>query len=741
MKIKRIKKVNLGPFQDFKDAPNFVDSLNIIFGWNGSGKTIISRIFNSIEVGKLVDKINGIEFEVETDIGNIKHTNLSVSKNKIRVFNEDYLNDAIRAKKTLPYIFVLGKTQVNIEKLEEEKRDINEQLQKLKCEDEHGKIAEDVANNIIKQIDGIGTINKELQSGKYNSYDKSSFRKRIEWIKNKIDNGGKIDDFLLQEEQIEDYRKKLRNQGQRERDFNIVKKWHDWIFEIEQHRTRLEKINENLARIPIYKESIRLSSLDEEEKNWVFEGVVLHKFNTPEERDRCLFCNSQIKNKEELLKHFTEDVRDLDRFLSNILGSVKKALQELDYCQDFYQEEKEKLVTFFSELEEKVEKKLADLSDKIKALVFKELAIQEPNASDLSKYAHALEKHYVAEKYEQYQKKFDAFNNCISTNKELTKKLAGVEEKIRDAKAKIKNVNISKDRINTLLKLAFPYKKFELQDASDGQGYVLLRNGFECKIEDLSEGERNFLVFAYFIVSLYDESEDGKLEDDAVIVIDDPVSSLDSDSLFYVFSILKNEIEMDENKNRQFLVMTHNLDFLGHLLQEFDRKDNVGFYQIKINTSNKSILDYLSDNLKNYSSEYRYAIKKLNEFRKKPELNDIDEQIFVANLLRRVLETFLYFKFGFHDYRTKLDRAYNVYIDKKTSFPNMPNEEKQKIKNKLIREKDLMYRLTNHGSHKFISMRRIDVATLSTAQEMIKAAFNLIKGIDKEHWESFNIQW
>ena len=57
--------------------------------------------------------------------------------------------------------------------------------------------------------------------------------------------------------------------------------------------------------------------------------------------------------------------------------------------------------------------------------------------------------------------------------------------------------------------------------------------------QNLSEGERNFLIFLYFYHLIYGvESPEENINQDKILVIDDPVSSLDSDVLFIVSTLI-----------------------------------------------------------------------------------------------------------------------------------------------------------------------------------------------------------
>lgn len=108
MIIKKITKIkNTGILHDFnwsnlklKDNtvnPDF-KTINLIFGWNGTGKTTLSRVLRNFELGKVckkLEKYRNSEYEIElTDGSKLSHIDLENKKN-IRVFNKDFIEENI----------------------------------------------------------------------------------------------------------------------------------------------------------------------------------------------------------------------------------------------------------------------------------------------------------------------------------------------------------------------------------------------------------------------------------------------------------------------------------------------------------------------------------------------------------------------------------------------------------------------------------------------------------------------
>ena len=80
----------------------------------------------------------------------------------------------------------------------------------------------------------------------------------------------------------------------------------------------------------------------------------------------------------------------------------------------------------------------------------------------------------------------------------------------------------------------------------------------------MSEGEQAFVSFLYFYFLLRGSVSESGMTIDRVVVFDDPVSSLDSDVMFIVSSLIKQvfeEIRTESGYIKQVFVLTHNVYF------------------------------------------------------------------------------------------------------------------------------------------------------------------------------------
>lgn len=96
--IKRINKIkNFGVFSNYTHSSDLRDfeEKNIIYGWNYSGKTTVSRLISYLDkTTQIDDDYATAEFEVELSDGKkINNTNRDESTLLIKVFNSDFIKN------------------------------------------------------------------------------------------------------------------------------------------------------------------------------------------------------------------------------------------------------------------------------------------------------------------------------------------------------------------------------------------------------------------------------------------------------------------------------------------------------------------------------------------------------------------------------------------------------------------------------------------------------------------------
>lgn len=117
--------------------------------------------------------------------------------------------------------------------------------------------------------------------------------------------------------------------------------------------------------------------------------------------------------------------------------------------------------------------------------------------------------------------------------------------------------------INDLLQ-KFGFYSFRVGDVDEGRHYRIIRANGEDASRSLSEGEKTFITFLYFYYLIKGAQSPSGISVNRVVVFDDPISSLDSDILYIVSSLIKGIMEESRGQNsqiKQVFVLTHNVYF------------------------------------------------------------------------------------------------------------------------------------------------------------------------------------
>lgn len=158
-----------------------------------------------------------------------------------------------------------------------------------------------------------------------------------------------------------------------------------------------------------------------------------------------------------------------------------------------------------------------------------------------------------------------------------------------------------------------------------------MRGGEQAK--NLSEGERSLISFCYFIAQMADELN-GPEAGNLVVYIDDPISSLDSSHIFFMYSLIES-VFIKNLCFGQLFISTHNLEFL-----KFTKR-----IRPVVTTGSKTISKYVVVKLgKGTTEDYRCEIKQMPDYLSKymTEYNFLFEQIYEIAELNSEEEQTLY---------------------------------------------------------------------------------------------------
>jgi len=211
-------------------------------------------------------------------------------------------------------------------------------------------------------------------------------------------------------------------------------------------------------------------------------------------------------------------------------------------------------------------------------------------------------------------------------------------EELRALEKETTSIQPTLDAVNGLLR-SFGFRGFALAKADNGPRYKLIRQDGRDAKETLSEGERTFITFLYFYHLLRGSDTETGVVSNRVVVFDDPVSSLDSDILFIVSSLIRGlfeEVRAGTGNIKQVFVLTHNVYFHKEVSFNSERQQDrtmneETFWVVRKSDLSSALIKYDSNPIKT-SYDLLWAEVR-GPFR---------SNLTLQNTLRRILEN--YFK-------------------------------------------------------------------------------------------------
>ena len=220
-----------------------------------------------------------------------------------------------------------------------------------------------------------------------------------------------------------------------------------------------------------------------------------------------------------------------------------------------------------------------------------------------------------------------------TSNIELLDEIRKLKSIIKEKEKQVSSTAYTVHEINRILKL-FGFNNFQLAEAEENGFYKIIRPNGEDAQQTLSEGEYTFITFLYFYQLIKGSTDQTGITTDRIIVIDDPISSLDSNVLFIVSNLVKEVIkDCNEKINgiKQVFILTHNVYFHKEITFKGNRDHTTSkesFWIVRKLNGNSNINKHESNPIK---TTYELLWSEIDD------LNKINTAT-IFNTLRRILE-------------------------------------------------------------------------------------------------------
>ena len=666
--IDRITRTqDLGVFRDFSwphDLPTFC-RYNLIYGWNGTGKTTLTRLFRAIEMrqpplsGRVSVRISGRDVEGDA----FGETTIPV-----RVFNRDFVGESLFTVGggDFPPIFVVGKENVEKQKEAERLKPLHHRaLSSLEAAQKKKRDTEKALDNFCK--DGALSVKTTLRSpgsNPYNNFNKNDFHQGIE----KLANGADVSPYKLSSTQ--------RDALHKQRTAQPKEKLDELSYELPDLAALSNKVAALLATSII---AVVIDGLKKDPKlsSWVYEGLKLYETR---EIANCLFCNQPLPSHHlaSLQSHFSTEFEALMQGIDQTIASVKdiaKEARELvipnkaqlyDALASDYEVKSSALCQALDIIQrflELIVRRLEDKKERPFDLLAIEIEISPVDRGVVNQVNAIVKKHnQITDNFTaQIRSARDSLANDMMYGQicryiELRDAACAADNAVTTAAAEVKRIHEDIDRLerevvhhrqpaeelNRDLREYLGHSELQLQIKDTG--YLITRNGSPAN-KTLSEGETTAIALLYFLKSLEDRQFDMA---HGVVVLDDPVSSLDQNSIFAAFGYIRARTDTAG----QVFVFTHNFLFFRLVREWFKNlrgplKNEYKIYMVLCSpgvggrTSSLQVIDPL---LMNYESDYHYLFYRMYRMAKDPPPATLEAYYSAPSIARRVMETFLAFR-------------------------------------------------------------------------------------------------
>lgn len=361
-------------------------------------------------------------------------------------------------------------------------------------------------------------------------------------------------------------------------------------------------------------------------------------------------CNTIIKTASAL----TIQVIDVELFKANLSAftgafNANIGLMRAKYKEPGMTVELKELESFISVLE----KLLSDANAFIKKhnMVIDNLSSERDKLrSDVWNFLSSLSKTEV----ERFKKIIEGKKRALLQHKSeleiAEERIQTLNKEITEKEATVTSIKPTIERINNALK-KFGFDGFTIQPSPiEKNKYQIQRKDGSWVKNTLSEGEATFISFLYYIQLVNGSMSSSAVRTPRVLVIDDPISSLDSNVLFVVSTMIKQLLKNvreplpgKESDIKQIILLTHNVYFHREVSFITNRKKcrADSYHWILYKKGNVSyIKPYEMDNP--IKGSYDLLWKQLREG--KDEMDNIT----IQNVMRRIIENYFVVFGGLH---------------------------------------------------------------------------------------------
>lgn len=698
--LRHINRIN--DFQAFSGwkksaATGTFGEVNLVYGQNGSGKSTVASLFALAARGEA--DAHGLEILVDREDTPGKTRPVTTAADpfwkKVRVFNGEFVRLNLRfdheGGSEAEALVVLGQTQIDAQErmdgltmlIDKSNGTLPDwRLKRDAAETAWAKVLSDTARKIVEDL---RTLPKYRAT---NVYSRTQVATVIDGDRKVLD--GRSENLIT--------------------DLGVVQSVNrDEIDYAPYLFPKLDWVAAQLRALTLKTaagQAIQELKSNPDMSAWAQTGIHLH-----EERSTCGFCGNPLQESrmEDLKEHFDASARKLQDEAEALVTRLEE-LEKLAVDEDSRLPE---LSAFFPELKDPYDIALEVFDTEVKAYVASIGELKKVAKAKVNRLFDSYEAQFpllavapstaeivrLVASHNDRSKRFETSREKAGRRVELYRISEATDEYDKQRKASTDYAKLVADTVKTLQKYVGEFTvlsqtsgdakplaeqitrdiarllgrsdlTFELRETD--KKYVIRRNGKPAT--GLSEGEKTAISLLYFLCSLNDEKSKSGL----VVIVDDPVSSLDSNILVGASAHLWSEL-VNKDPTRQVFLMTHNFELFriwSNLVESkrssLKSKSVQELRMISVFAPNGTVVrrplftdwPHKDNFYRKTRSEYHYLFWKvataLIALRETPDIAaETEAMALIPNAARKMLEGFFAFKYPQHlgDFEGSADAA------------------------------------------------------------------------------------
>jgi wobble nucleotide-excising tRNase len=735
--LKRIDIANFGCFTEFlwntvrDEGNNIADfkKLNFIYGRNYSGKTTLSRVARCLETGRLPPNFAAPQFAVRTSTGEVTQVQLPSADHALRVYNRDFIDDHLSilrnsAGNVTPFA-VLGSenreiaAQIEARELQlgsaETQRGLRHDLEQSRVTGADAAMALSREENTLQ-----AALSRKALSEEAGIKHKTSLYKDPNYNVPKL----KADVASVHASSMVPLDTKVRA----ELETLCAERALPGIAKLDQFDDKWIAIagtaNTLLTRHIRPTAALQDLLADATLQSWVKEGIGHHR----NRRTTCGFCRSDLPPGlwQKLDAHFNQESQALSSDLTACIVAIEAertaaqaikriakiavyaSLQpELEAHDDALTAAIAAYVDNLGALAASLRARERDIFTNQPPIVVLDnmepirvaitainkvvdastgktttLEVEQREALQTLRLSEVAE--FMAEvSLDTLETNVEAATAVSNTRRAeyraLETRIREAENEIAELRTQLKDERLGAEAVNRYLGNHFGHASLRLDAVEDPQTAIYtfrIRRG-NADAYNLSEGECSLVAFCYFLAKLDDTESQGKK---LIVWIDDPISSLDGNHIFFAFSLLESRLAAPivgadgklvldvagkkTYRYEQLFIATHNLEFLKYLKRLSAPKNDHAHFVVLSGTGG-SVVHVMPKYLREYITEFNFLFGEICVCAT-PENEATFHNSFYnfGNNLRKFLEAYLFFKYPFtkegseNDYKTRVERFF-----------------------------------------------------------------------------------